>query len=598
MVDVAVPAIETLTPNAGDTVLSVQGGLVKRFGVGTGSGLAREVDLSDATDPDKGAALIGCISPLASAVGRTVAAKFSDMVSVKDFGAVGDGVADDTASFQAAIDSLPSSGGTIYVPPGEYLISSRINVDKPMCLIGAGSTFPGVGFVSASRLVFGENVAGIYIAPDARLSRFQNFSLFGAADALTSQEHVGDGVQTEFAIPFEFSSWLDLRVSKTVSGIRSTLTNIADFTVSGGSPSGTITLTSTLQAGATLRIEQLSSLHGIHVRAQSCLFEQVVVSGFKGHGVFVEADGTSDPLTGGALLAHFNRFVGVKSRSNNGDGFRVAGVATYVNTFDTTDSSLNGGWGYAMVSNHQAMIHPHANANGAGAYWDNGNSNRYISPYVEPAVVGENHDAVMFDTANSSSTGIWGATLFARPLKSRFTSAAHKSWQVTSLGGVWGDVVIHDLDGPVSDTGKANAKTYAFENGLSNSGALRLRNQTDNIAIFDVNSSASRINFTIPVAIASGSSIAGHLSATAGLDFPDTASGASADLTVTVAGAAIGDTVTLGIANASMSTISGACGFYAWVSAVDTVTVRFWNASGSNKNPGASSFWRIDVWKH
>ena len=50
------------------------------------------------------------------AVDRTVESKLQEMISVGDFGAIGDGVANDTAAVQAAIDALPASGGTVYFP--------------------------------------------------------------------------------------------------------------------------------------------------------------------------------------------------------------------------------------------------------------------------------------------------------------------------------------------------------------------------------------------------------------------------------------------------------------------------------------------------
>src|SRR5262245_46754968 len=45
-------------------------------------------------------------------------------ISVKEFGAVGDGVADDPTAIQFAINSLCASGGTINFPAGLYRISS------------------------------------------------------------------------------------------------------------------------------------------------------------------------------------------------------------------------------------------------------------------------------------------------------------------------------------------------------------------------------------------------------------------------------------------------------------------------------------------
>lgn len=55
--------------------------------------------------------------------------KLNDVVSVKDFGAKGDGVTDDTAAIQSAINyatTLSSVGGYVYLPPGSYKTTSTI----------------------------------------------------------------------------------------------------------------------------------------------------------------------------------------------------------------------------------------------------------------------------------------------------------------------------------------------------------------------------------------------------------------------------------------------------------------------------------------
>ena len=48
--------------------------------------------------------------------------------SVRDYGAFGDGLHDDTAAIQRAIDSLPADGGTVFVPAGTYLVDALKSV--------------------------------------------------------------------------------------------------------------------------------------------------------------------------------------------------------------------------------------------------------------------------------------------------------------------------------------------------------------------------------------------------------------------------------------------------------------------------------------
>jgi hypothetical protein len=58
------------------------------------------------------------------ATARTIDSKLKDVVSVKDFGAVGDGVADDTAAINAAL----TASNAVFFPAGTYLTSGNHNI--------------------------------------------------------------------------------------------------------------------------------------------------------------------------------------------------------------------------------------------------------------------------------------------------------------------------------------------------------------------------------------------------------------------------------------------------------------------------------------
>ena len=80
--------------------------------------------ISELADSD-GSEKVGFLQAGVGATARTVQAKLRDVVSVKDFGAVGDGVTDDTAAIQAAIDYVFSKGGgVVKIPAGEYALGS------------------------------------------------------------------------------------------------------------------------------------------------------------------------------------------------------------------------------------------------------------------------------------------------------------------------------------------------------------------------------------------------------------------------------------------------------------------------------------------
>ena len=75
------------------------------------------------------------------------------MIDVKDFGVIGDGIADDTAAIQTAVDTAkaglrarqPSGGSmqggqpTVYFPSGKYRITSPIVFNGFACIVGEGA---------------------------------------------------------------------------------------------------------------------------------------------------------------------------------------------------------------------------------------------------------------------------------------------------------------------------------------------------------------------------------------------------------------------------------------------------------------------------
>lgn len=70
--------------------------------------------------------------------GYTLLASATTQVSAKDRGAVGNGVVDDTAALQSAINALPAAGGVVYLPTGTYKLTSALTLRSNLTLLGDG----------------------------------------------------------------------------------------------------------------------------------------------------------------------------------------------------------------------------------------------------------------------------------------------------------------------------------------------------------------------------------------------------------------------------------------------------------------------------
>jgi hypothetical protein len=126
-------------------------------------------------------------------INRPFNQKLDDYVSVKDFGAVGNGIANDTLAVQAAVDYCVANTKTLYLPDGLYMVGP-INLNGTGTVITPGVQATGLqGIVGTGRgygvCGFGAIVSGLW-ATTAMLTgnnlvnfEYSGFSLYGNGEA-------------------------------------------------------------------------------------------------------------------------------------------------------------------------------------------------------------------------------------------------------------------------------------------------------------------------------------------------------------------------------------------------------------------------------
>ena len=111
------------------------------------------------------------------AVSQTHEALAGLMLDVRKFGAAGDAASDDTAAFRKALDAASrSGGGTVYVPPGRYLLKDTLNIPDGVTLRGSFSCVPShSGFRDRGQARPGEDGTALFITCGRRSEDGQPF---------------------------------------------------------------------------------------------------------------------------------------------------------------------------------------------------------------------------------------------------------------------------------------------------------------------------------------------------------------------------------------------------------------------------------------
>lgn len=133
------------------------------------------------------------------AVARKASEKLSEVVSVKDFGAIGDGIADDTAAIQAAIDAVSTDGGgVLFLPIGVYKLTSTITLKPGVSIIGEQKGEFGNSGAPGVRLRKAFATGNVLFSPSSQelaALTFENFCIEGNKGGIGGSN--GSGVVIE-----------------------------------------------------------------------------------------------------------------------------------------------------------------------------------------------------------------------------------------------------------------------------------------------------------------------------------------------------------------------------------------------------------------
>lgn len=148
------------------------------------------------------------------AVPRPVVSKLRDTVSVRDFGAVGDGEAEDAAAFQAAADHLASlGGGVLRVPAASrfYRLGAPLEMGAaPISIEGDGAETTGLGWTHAGHCIHFLSTGGHVIQSGPGAGRTKSLSL----RKITVSGHAascGAAVRAEFPAALSSASLFQAR---------------------------------------------------------------------------------------------------------------------------------------------------------------------------------------------------------------------------------------------------------------------------------------------------------------------------------------------------------------------------------------------------
>ena len=142
-------------------------------------------------------------------------------INIVDYGAVGDGVTDDTAAIQAAHDALlelsTNELGILFIPAGKYKVNSQLNIDATVRIEGYGATLDFSGMSATGTAIVFKSISTGSIF-NLQIGGLSGLNIYGPGKANTSSVGIFMGGNTAGDIAHE-KSFYDCTISEFGNGI-------------------------------------------------------------------------------------------------------------------------------------------------------------------------------------------------------------------------------------------------------------------------------------------------------------------------------------------------------------------------------------------
>ena len=126
------------------------------------------------------------------------------LFNVLDYGAVGDGVTDDTAAIQAAIDAAQTQGGGIVkLPYGQFLISQLVLSGSQVVLEGSVNAYTYSNPQTTSVLICNTGVWAVRITVVSSCCGLRNLGLAGGGQVETGSPYIPSVLGVEYGVLIE-----------------------------------------------------------------------------------------------------------------------------------------------------------------------------------------------------------------------------------------------------------------------------------------------------------------------------------------------------------------------------------------------------------